>query len=301
MRQCPRISPASGDAITRSSRRSSGSNSSGPCRRAVAPAFQMTAHSIMTMHTPAKSPPSRQSAHHDLGFDQVLVWDAPVRVFHGLMIICFVGAWLTAKQEGWRTVHATLGYTMIGLVAFRIIWGFTGTRYARFTNFVQGPRAVLGCLGAMRHGGARRHTGHSPVSALFVLAMLLLALVVGMSGWASEGGLVVSRWGTFHELASNVMLALAGLHVVGAVFGSWRAGESLMRSVFTGTKLGFRDEAIPSARNGFALLILAAVAGFWWYEWQSGDAAVADAKPIDSEVGGSRWPTTEQSSSSQAR
>ncbi|WP_454909509.1 cytochrome b/b6 domain-containing protein [Variovorax gossypii] len=266
----------------------------------------MTAHRVRAMHTPAKSQPSRQaheaeSGHAALGFDQVLVWDAPVRVFHGLMIICFVGAWLTAKQEGWRTVHATLGYTMIGLVAFRIAWGFAGTRYARFTNFVRGPSAVLGCLRAMGHGSARRHIGHSPVGALFVLAMLLLTLVVGGSGWASEGGLVVSQWGTFHEVAASTMLALAGLHIVGAVFGSWRAGESLMRSVFTGTKLGFRSESIPSARNGVALLIVAAVVGFWWYQWQSGDAAAADAKPNASDIGGSRWPTTEQPPSSQAR
>nr|WP_322745831.1 cytochrome b/b6 domain-containing protein [Variovorax paradoxus] len=245
---------------------------------------QRAAHRVGAMHTPAKSPPSRQSGHVTLGFEQVLVWDAPVRVFHGLMIICFVGAWLTAKQEGWRTVHATLGYTMMGLVAFRITWGFVGTHYARFTNFVRGPSAVLGCLRSMGHGGARRHIGHSPVGALFVLAMLLLALVVGGSGWASEGGLVVSRRRTFHEVAGNIMLALAGLHILGAVFGSWRAGESLMRSVFTGTKLGFRSEAIPSARNGFALLIVAAVVGFWWYQWRSRDAAVASSKPIASEV-----------------
>ena len=69
---------------------------------------------------------------------KVLVWDAPVRVFHWLMVASFAGAYLTAESERWRLLHVTLGYTMAGLVAFRIVWGLVGTRHARFASFVRG-------------------------------------------------------------------------------------------------------------------------------------------------------------------
>ena len=87
---------------------------------------------------------------------RVLVWDAPVRVFHWLMVLCFAGAWLTAESERQRLLHVTFGYGMVVLVAFRILWGFIGSRYARFSEFVRGPRAIVGYVAGLlrraRHG-----------------------------------------------------------------------------------------------------------------------------------------------------
>ena len=74
---------------------------------------------------------------------KVLVWDVPVRVFHWLLVLSFTGAYLTAESERWRLLHNTLGYTVDGLVAFRLVWGLVGTRHARFSNFVRGPQAML--------------------------------------------------------------------------------------------------------------------------------------------------------------
>lgn len=71
---------------------------------------------------------------------EVLVWDAPVRVFHWLMVLSFAGAYVTAESERWRLLHVTLGYTMAGLLAFRVVWGLVGTRHARFASFVQARR-----------------------------------------------------------------------------------------------------------------------------------------------------------------
>ena len=65
-----------------------------------------------------------------------------MRVFHWLMVLSFAGAYLTAESERWRLLHVTLGYTMAGLVGFRILWGLVGTRHARFASFVRGPAAV---------------------------------------------------------------------------------------------------------------------------------------------------------------
>ncbi len=85
------------------------------------------------------------TAPRDSANRKILVWDAPVRVFHWLMVFSFAGAYLTAESERWRMLHVTLGYTMAGLVVFRIVWGLVGTRYARFSDFVRvgAPLTVL--------------------------------------------------------------------------------------------------------------------------------------------------------------
>ena len=74
---------------------------------------------------------------------KVLVWDVPTRVFHWLLALSFTGAFLTAESERYRDVHVLLGYTVLGLVAFRLLWGLLGTRYARFWSFAYGPKSVL--------------------------------------------------------------------------------------------------------------------------------------------------------------
>lgn len=217
------------------------------------------------MTRPLTSRPGPQHATSE--FQRVLVWDAPTRVCHWLMAACFIGAYLTAAQDGWRTVHMTLGYTMGGLVLFRVVWGFVGTRHARFASFVGGPAAVMEYLRKMRHEWGRRHIGHSPAGALLLVALLLLALLVGASGWAIAGTSAADRLDELHEGAAHAMLALAGLHLAGVAFGSWRSGENLLLSMIDGTKPGSSSEAIRSAWHGVALLLVAAVLGFWWYQW----------------------------------
>jgi cytochrome b len=70
----------------------------------------------------------------------VRVWDLPLRLFHWLLALCFAGAYLTAELEDWRVLHVTLGYTVAGLVLFRLLWGIWGTQHARFASFVRGRR-----------------------------------------------------------------------------------------------------------------------------------------------------------------
>lgn len=212
------------------------------------------------------------------GFQRVLVWDAPVRVFHWLMAACFAGAYLTAGEEGWGDVHQTLGYTMGGLVVFRIAWGFAGTRYARFASFVRGPGAIAACLRGMPRGWGKRHIGHSPAGAVSIIALLLLTLAAAVSGWASGGNAAAHGWWQeLHEGAAIAMLALVGLHIAGVAYDSWRAGENLARSMISGTKLGVPGEAIRSAWYSVALLMVAATAGFWGYQW-AGAATVAASR-----------------------
>src|SRR3972149_2177601 len=93
---------------------------------------------------------------------RILVWDLPTRVFHWLLAASFLGAFATADSERYRDIHVVLGYTVLGLVVFRFIWGVTGTRYARFSSFPIGPRRVFAYLLSLFTRSPQKHVGHNP-------------------------------------------------------------------------------------------------------------------------------------------
>ena len=211
----------------------------------------------------------------------ILVWDAPVRVFHWLLVLSFAGAYITAESERWRLVHVTLGYTVGGLVAFRVLWGLFGTRHARFAGFVRGPRAVASYLQSMLRRQPEHHVGHNPAGAAAIVAMLLLAAVTVGFGYAVYEELGGEWLEEVHETAGNLMLAVVGVHVAGVLLGSWMHRENLVRSMFTGRKAGPAGEAIRRAWVPLAALLLAAVLGFWVLSWR--DAPSATGTPEHAE------------------
>ena len=200
---------------------------------------------------------------------KILVWDAPVRVFHWLMVLSFFGAYLTAESERWRLVHVTLGYTLGGLVGFRIVWGLVGTRYARFSNFVKGPTAVLAYLRSLRTPQPEHTVGHNPAGALAIVLLLLSSLALVATGWAIYNEVGGEWLGEVHEVVGNLMLLLVGVHVAGVAVASWRHRENLVRAMVTGKKDGPPTQGIRRAWWSLAGLMLVAVLGFWWLQWQS--------------------------------
>ena len=223
------------------------------------------------MKTKSESPVNRTDAHvhAEMPAQPVLVWDAPVRVFHWLMVLCFAGAYLTAESEVWRLAHVTLGYTMAGLVAFRLVWGVAGTRYARFASFVRGPQAVLAYVRSMLRGQPEHHTGHNPAGAVAIVAMLVLTAGIAASGWVVYNDLSGEWVAEVHELLSHAMLLVVGVHVAGVVVASALHRENLARAMVTGRKLGTPADAIRSAWRVVAVLLLVAVLGFWALQWRS--------------------------------
>ena len=162
---------------------------------------------------------------------KILVWDAPVRVFHWLMVLCFAGAYITSEGEAWKLVHITLGYTMAGLVAFRIVWGLLGTRYARFSAFIRGPKAVSRYVGSLLRGRPEHHLGHNPAGAVAIVLLLVLTLLVVASGWAS-----------YNELAGGwVVSALMLSAVLSFWWMQWQSAPS---------GGGFSDRPVASAKAG---------------------------------------------------
>ena len=198
----------------------------------------------------------------------VLVWDLPVRVLHWLMVLSFAGAYLTAESERWRLLHVTLGYTMAGLVGFRIVWGLLGSRHAKFSSFVRGPAAVARYVRSLVDGRPEHHVGHNPAGALAILALLGLTLAIGASGWGLYND-VGGEWiEDLHEGAANAMLAVIGVHIVAVLVSSWLHRENLVGSMVSGRKAGRPEDGVRSAWRSVAALMLVAVLGFWWLQWQ---------------------------------
>ena len=204
---------------------------------------------------------------------KVLVWDLPVRIFHWLMVLSFAGAWLTAESERWRLLHVTLGYTMVGLVVFRIFWGLIGTRYARFTSFVPGPGSVKRYVSSIFRGRPEHHVGHNPIGALGIVAMLLLTLIVGISGWATYNDMAGDWLEEVHEVAAVLFLCLVGVHLGGVIVSSLLHRENLVGAMVSGFKSAAPREGIRTAWRTVGVVMIAVVAGFWWMQWQ--DAPVA--------------------------
>jgi cytochrome b len=166
----------------------------------------------------------------------VKVWDVLVRIFHWSFAACFAGAWLTAESERWRDVHVMLGYTMLGLVAFRLVWGFAGPRHARFTSFVRGPAAIARYLRSLLSARPEHHLGHNPAGAVAIVLLLGLAVLAGASGWAVFNGLGGEWLEEAHEFLAGSMLAVVGVHLAGVAVSSWLHRENLVAAMLTGRK-----------------------------------------------------------------
>jgi len=209
---------------------------------------------------------------------EILVWDLPIRVFHWLLALSFVGAYLTAESERGRLVHVTLGYTVGGLIAFRLAWGLLGTRHARFASFVRGPAAVWRYLRALPTAHPQHHVGHNPAGAWAIVALLTLGALVVFSGWASYEDAGSAWLQEAHEGVAQAMLALVLLHIGAVLASSVLHGENLVRAMFTGRKPGPPQQAIERPWRIVGVLLLAAVLAFWVQQWRSAPLLAAGAQ-----------------------
>lgn len=206
---------------------------------------------------------------------RILVWDLPTRLFHWTLALSFAVAYLTGESERWASLHVTAGYTLLGLIGFRLVWGLVGSRYARFAQFVTGFASLRRYVTELARGRPTRYLGHNPAGALAILALLLLGLASGVSGWmldAKSGGEWLEE---LHETVSALMLAMVVAHIAGVLISSRLHGENLVRSMITGMKQGEAGQAISGGRPLVAALLLLALAGFWSWSY-TGAAAGPD-------------------------
>lgn len=167
---------------------------------------------------------------------RIRVWDLPTRLFHWGLALSFGAAYVISESERLRQVHVYLGYAVLGLLAFRLAWGFVGTRHARFRSFLFGPGAALGYLRSLAAGAPEQHIGHNPAGSYAVYAILLLGLSVGVSGYCSFNEIGGDRLEELHGLLANAWLVVVCLHVLGVVVGSLVHRQNLARAMVTGYK-----------------------------------------------------------------
>lgn len=165
----------------------------------------------------------------------VRVWDPLVRVFHWSLVAGMAYEQIAEAGTDW---HEWIGYGLLGLVAVRAVWGFVGTRHARFSDFVTGPGTVLRYGADILRGHPKRYLGHNPAGGLMVLALLAAVAATGLSGWAMTTD---ALWGEewiedLHEALANGLLVLIALHVAGVILAGFQHGENLVRAMITGRK-----------------------------------------------------------------
>jgi cytochrome b len=195
---------------------------------------------------------------------KILVWDLPTRLAHWLLAASFVGAFATGDSERLRDVHIILGYTMLGLVAFRLVWGLVGTRYARFSSFAFGPRSVLSYLASLVKGTPQHHLGHNPAGSWAIYALLLLTALAGTTGYATYSGLG-GRWmEELHEGAANALLAVVIVHVLGVIVSSILHRENLVGGMISGHKSGAPGDGVRYRHVLLGVALVLAVGAFWY-------------------------------------
>jgi cytochrome b len=164
----------------------------------------------------------------------VSVWDPLVRVLHWTLAAGVIVAYATGDHGGaW---HERIGYVALGAAALRVLWGFAGTRHARFADFVPGPARLAQYSRELLRGREPRYVGHNPLGGAWIVLMLGLAVAAGASGWALSA-LGEREWvEDLHEALAGALLAAAAVHVAGVAWESLRHGENLVRSMVTGRK-----------------------------------------------------------------
>lgn len=218
---------------------------------------------------------------------RILVWDIPTRVFHWLLVACFVAAWLSAESERLRDIHVLSSYVLLALIGFRLVWGLVGSRYARFSEFVRGPSAVLAYLRGLMQGHPPAFTGHNPAGALAIVALLGLGVASGVTGWLAFNEIGGEAVAESHETVANAMLALVFLHILAVVISSLLHGENLVKAMLTGYKSGTSGTGIRHAHGVVALLLVVGLAAFGWALVQGKLPALWD--PISAPVAGNAY------------
>lgn len=209
----------------------------------------------------------------------IKVWDIAVRVFHWSLVVAYTIAWLS--EDDLEDLHVIAGYTVLGLICFRLIWGFVGAKHARFSDFIYSPAVIKQYLKDLMRANPKHYFGHNPVGGVMVILLLVSLFGVTLSGLKlygveghgplaqnenmislasispitnayadddkeqnSENGKQEEEfWEEIHEFFSNVSLFLVILHILGVLFSSMIENENLAKAMFTGRK------KIPSNNN----------------------------------------------------
>lgn len=211
--------------------------------------------------------------------NRIRVWDLPIRLFHWLLVVSFIIAWLTEDDDRYLDFHVFAGYVFLGLLLFRIVWGIIGSHYARFSQFIYGVKAVHHYLKQLFSGNPLHFTGHNPAGSWAIFIIILLGLVVTISGLFTLGG--EEQHGIFagifsfaeghefrevHEISAWLLLLVVAIHITGVIVSSVLHKENLIRSMVTGYKIVNTDEkSVPLYAIVATLLFIVFIVSSGYY------------------------------------
>ncbi len=181
---------------------------------------------------------------------EISVWDPLVRIFHWTLVVSFFTAYFT--EDDFQTIHTWAGYTIISLLLVRILWGFIGTKHAKFSDFIYSRKEIIQFIKDVFSFKAKRYIGHNPAGGLMIFLLIISLIITTTSGlflFAIEEGqgplatLLSSDWnaleGAFeevHEFFANFTLFLVFVHVIGVLAESFIHQENLVKSMINGKK-----------------------------------------------------------------
>ncbi|SEB13146.1 cytochrome b/b6 domain-containing protein [Marinobacterium iners] len=216
---------------------------------------------------------------HSAKLERKPVWDIYVRLFHWTLAASILFAWWTSEQGGnWMSWHMYAGYTVLGLVLFRLMWGFAGSHHARFSEFVRSPITTARYALQMLQRREPHHLGHNPLGGWMVVALLLLAAAQASTGLfandeiITEGPLVhlisydlsveITRW---HKWLFDILLIAIGLHLLGVIYHQLFKREKLVQAMLHGRKPASADApSYPFAPFLRGLLLALVAAAIVW-------------------------------------
>jgi cytochrome b len=213
------------------------------------------------------------------GLPATRLWDLPVRLVHWSFPLLLAALWLSA-EKGRLDLHKTIGLVMLGLLAFRVLWGFVGSSTARFAGFLAGPRQVLAYVRGLRGADAAPVVGHNPLGGWSVLVLLgLLTLQVGLGLFSQDTDAVQSGplnylvsydtgklAGEVHEAVFNLILLFVAIHLAAIAYYRFVKHDDLIRPMITGSRLFAVPVVAPRQAPWWRAVLCAVLAAAlaWW-------------------------------------
>jgi cytochrome b len=196
-----------------------------------------------------------------------LVYDLPTRIFHWLFSGLFLTAFVIAKtiddDSPIYSWHMLAGLTLSFVVILRILWGFLGTQHAKFSGFALNPMDLLAYFKGILKGEKRRWAGHNPASSWAAIAMMVMALGLGITGYLMTSGSNKEDFEDIHELLANGFIIVVIMHVAGIILHTMRFKEMISLSMVDGKKADIvQDQTISSSKNGIGIVLIALVVAF---------------------------------------
>lgn len=198
---------------------------------------------------------------------RVFVWDLPTRVFHWALLALVLVSWFTGEEESRAALHRLSGEAIAGLIIFRLLWGFVGGEYARFSSFVAGPKAIAAHIGDLSAAAPKRWLGHNPLGGVAVMLMLATIAAIVFTGLFNDGehnagpfAGALGDIGEIHELLFRVLQGLVVIHVAGVAFETIKTKDALVPAMITGCKSRVPEDAAKDARRASLPALLAAAA-----------------------------------------